>query len=125
MTHLYGIPIDSNLTLVEYLAKVPGIGIKLSLQVCKWLGLSKKTRWSQLSLNQRNSLKTFLSGTQVEAFSGSKFFGSEYRREATKRKKAIIALGTFRGIRLRQGLPVRGQKTRSNAKTSKKQKNYG
>jgi small subunit ribosomal protein S13 len=50
--------------------------------------------------------------------------GTDLRRKRKADKEKLIKLGTIRGIRLRQGLPVRGQNTHSNARTARKKLNY-
>jgi len=46
--------------------------------------------------------------------------GTDLRRKAKVNKEALMSLGSYRGIRLRQGLPVRGQSTHSNGRTARK-----
>ena len=93
--------------------KIYGIGLNNSLLLCKKLGLSKNIKIKDLSREQINKLlKT------VELL--NLIVGSDLKKNKLIISKKLIAIKTYRGLRSYQGLPVRGQRTHTNAKTSKR-----
>jgi small subunit ribosomal protein S13 len=73
-------------------------------------GIKPSAKVSELSEDQLDSLRNEISKMTVEG---------DLRREVSMNIKRLMDLGTYRGIRHRRGLPVRGQRTKTNARTRK------
>lgn len=116
MTRLFGILMEENKELQLCLSDIPGVSKKKSLEACKALGLFHKTPWKKISDKQRRSLQNWFTSHVVP----NQILGTDLRRKAKVNKEALMSLGSYRGIRLRQGLPVRGQSTHSNGRTARK-----
>lgn len=80
-----------------------GIGSFLSQQICDQLGCSKFTRVEQLTQPQIDKLIRIINQYYI--------IGSDLKRLITNDVKRLIKIGSYRGIRHSQGLPVRGQRT--------------
>lgn len=118
MTHLFGIPMDEKKVLGAALCSIPGIGKNTVTRLSKELGLNLRSSWGKLTLEQKESVYAWLKEVIGAQEGGA--LGTEYKRERALRKSFLISLGSHRGIRLRQGLPVRGQNTHTNARTARK-----
>ncbi len=91
------------------LSSISGMGTMSSKQICDDLGVSTSLKVCQLSLSQIDMLnQTILQNYSI---------GVDLQGEVRKRKERLIAVSSYRGIRHSQGLPVRGQRTRGNART--------
>ena len=88
-----------------------GVGDRFSNKICKDLSISKSTRVNQLSDDQILKIREYIDKNfTVEG---------DLRRENSLSIKRLIDLATYRGSRHRKKLPVRGQRTRCNARTRK------
>jgi small subunit ribosomal protein S13 len=92
------------------LTAIFGIGRARARMICAAAGVSHAAKVKDLSDNQMDKLREQVSKVTVEG---------ELRREVSMNIKRLIDLGTWRGKRHRLGLPVRGQRTRTNARTRK------
>jgi small subunit ribosomal protein S13 len=113
MTHMFGVIMNPKKQLWICLSNIPGVGKKTAKDACQYLGLAPSVRWKDVTENQVRTLSNWLDGLK-------KPLAMDYRKMRKTRKEWLIALGSYRGIRLRQGLPVRGQNTHSNAQTPRK-----
>lgn len=120
MTRLFGILIEENKELQLCLSDIPGVSKKVALTTCKDLGLFYRAPWKKITDKQRRNIQNWF----IKNVIPYKSLGTDLRRKRKADKEKLIKLGTIRGIRLRQGLPVRGQNTHSNAKTARKKLNY-
>jgi small subunit ribosomal protein S13 len=101
-----------NKRLVIALTYIHGIGLTTSKHICASLGLSEDTRIPDITEEQLASIREFIvKNYTVEG---------DRRKEVVDSIKSLISKGTYRGSRHRKGLPVRGQNTKTNAKTRKK-----
>jgi small subunit ribosomal protein S13 len=98
--------INPNLTVLEYLTKAKALGPVLAASVCDKWGVSYKTLIKDLSEEKLELLEKHPHGSQQQ------------RQQINIAR--LISIGCHRGLRLKQGLPARGQRTRSNAKTAKR-----
>ena len=105
---------DDSQTIYKNLLRIHNLGKKTAMQAAKGVGISPSILWVNVTEPQKRALYNWL-----EKYNG-RALGSESKTQRRARKEFIIKLGSVRGIRLRQGLPVRGQNTQSNAKTAKK-----
>ncbi len=111
MSRVIGIDIPDNKRLEISLTYIYGIGRKLSNQIIEKLGLNKNMRTRELNEDQIAKLNAILqSEYTVEG---------DLRRQVQNNIKRLIGIHCYRGQRHRLGLPVRGQRTRTNARTRK------
>jgi small subunit ribosomal protein S13 len=96
------------------LTKIFGIGLNKANQICDKLGLSDTYKVNQLTKNQIDQI--------IKIFNQSYLIDSELLRIIQNDVKRLIHIGCFRGLRHNEGLPLRGQRTHTNAKTSRKHK---
>ena len=97
---------------VEYgLTYIYGIGLKTSQKMLAEVGINPDTRVKDLSETDISKLRDYIEhNLKVEG---------DLRREVALNIKRLMEIGCYRGIRHRRGLPVRGQKTKTNARTRK------
>jgi small subunit ribosomal protein S13 len=110
MARIAGVNIPDNKHVVISLRYVYGIGPTVAKNLCARTGVSPTAKVSELSEDQLDSLRNEISKLTVEG---------DLRREVSMNIKRLMDLGTYRGIRHRRGLPVRGQRTKTNARTRK------
>ncbi|WMY95872.1 MAG: 30S ribosomal protein S13 [Arsenophonus sp.] len=110
MTRIAGINIPDHKHTVIALTSIYGIGINRARLICIKTGIAEYLKVSKLSEEQVNKLREEVAKYIVEG---------DLRREVTLSIKRLIDLGCYRGLRHRRGLPVRGQRTKTNARTRK------
>jgi small subunit ribosomal protein S13 len=110
MARIAGVNIPDNKHVVVSLRYVYGIGPTVARNLCQVTGISPAAKVSDLSEDQLDSLRNEIGKMTVEG---------DLRREVSMNIKRLMDLGTYRGIRHRKGLPVRGQRTKTNARTRK------
>jgi small subunit ribosomal protein S13 len=110
MARIAGVNIPDNKHLNVALTQIYGVGRQRSLDICQAVGLKPQTRVRDLSENELDKLRTAIGEYTLEG---------DLRREVSMNIKRLMDLGCYRGIRHRKGLPVRGQRTRTNARTRK------
>lgn len=111
MPRVIGIDIPDNKRLEISLTYIYGIGRKLSNELIDMLGMDRNMRANRLTEDQIAQLNTTLQ---------SKFIvEGDLRRQVQNNIKRLISIHSYRGMRHRLGLPVRGQRTRTNARTRK------
>ena len=110
MARIAGINIPVNKHIWVGLTHVYGIGRSRALATCKAANIDPSTRVRDLTEPEVNALRAQVSRYMVEG---------DLRRENAMSLKRLMDLGAYRGIRHRKGLPARGQRTRTNARTRK------
>ena len=111
MARIAGVNIPQNKIVQVGLTYSYGIGDKFSKQICKDLDISKSTRVNQLSDDQILKIREYIDKNfSVEG---------DLRRDTSISIKRLIDLACYRGFRHKKKLPVRGQRTRCNARTRK------
>jgi small subunit ribosomal protein S13 len=111
MARIAGVDIPREKRLEISLTYIFGIGRSTSKVVCQQTGLSPDTRVRDLTEDEVAKLRTFIDANlKIEG---------DLRREISGHIKRKIEIGTYQGIRHRRGLPVHGQRTRTNARTRK------
>jgi small subunit ribosomal protein S13 len=111
MPRVIGIDIPDNKRLEVSLTYIYGVGRKLSNQIIDKLGLNKDMRAKQLNEDDIARLNAILQSEYVVE--------GDLRRQVQNNIKRLVGIHCYRGIRHRLGLPVRGQRTRTNARTRK------
>jgi small subunit ribosomal protein S13 len=110
MARIAGINIPPNKHAVIGLTHIYGIGLTRSKTICGAAGIATDQKISGLTEEQLETLRTEVGKFSVEG---------DLRREVSMSIKRLMDLGCYRGIRHRRGLPLRGQRTRTNARTRK------
>jgi small subunit ribosomal protein S13 len=101
-----------NKRLVIALTYIHGIGSSIAQKICATLQINENIRVPDLTEDQIASIRDFIAKNYT--------IEGDRRKEVVDSIKSLIAKGTYRGSRHRKGLPVRGQNTKTNAKTRKK-----
>lgn len=110
MARIAGVDIPRDKRVVVSLTYVFGIGKSKANTILKEAGVSENTRVRDLTEDELTKIREVVDGVKVEG---------DLRREVSLNIKRLIEIGSYRGIRHRRGLPVRGQKTKNNARTRK------
>ena len=111
MARIAGINLPTNKRVLIALTYIHGIGKVTSKNICDAAGVNVSTRVNQLSEQEVASIRQQIDGNVVVE--------GDLRREKTINIKRLMDLGCYRGLRHRRGLPVRGQRTHTNARTRK------
>jgi small subunit ribosomal protein S13 len=110
MARIAGVNIPDNKHTVIALQAIFGIGATRSVNICNVTGIDPATKIRELSEDQLEAIRAQVDGLTTEG---------DLRREISMNIKRLMDLGTNRGIRHRRGLPLRGQRTKTNARTRK------
>ncbi len=110
MARIAGINIPMNKHVWVGLTHIYGVGRARALAACRNAGVRPETRVKDLTEPEVNAIRSQIAKWPVEG---------DLRREVSMNIKRLMDLGTYRGLRHRRGLPVRGQRTRTNARTRK------
>ena len=110
MARIAGINIPMNKHVCIGLTHIFGVGRSRARQICELAGVDPTTKVKDLTETEVNGLRGQIAKGMVEG---------DLRREVSMNIKRLMDLGTNRGLRHRKGLPVRGQRTRTNARTRK------
>ena len=111
MARISGVNIPTNKKVSVGLTYIHGIGDKSALDICEKAGIDKDKRVNELLETEVIQIREIIEGNyKVEG---------ELRREVSTNIKRLMDLGNYRGLRHRRGLPVRGQRTHTNARTRK------
>jgi len=110
VARIAGINIPLNKHIVIALTDIYGIGQSRAQQICSAAGVAPAMQVKDLAEPEVAKLRTAVANFIVEG---------DLRREISMNIKRLMDLGCYRGIRHRRGLPLRGQRTRTNARTRK------
>ena len=110
MARIAGINIPLQKHVVIALRAIYGIGHTRSVQICAAASVAPGTKVKDLTEPEVETLRAAVAKFTVEG---------DLRREVSMNIKRLMDLGAYRGIRHRRGLPLRGQRTRTNARTRK------
>lgn len=110
MARVAGVNIPDQKHAVIALTAIYGIGNTRALKICSATGVRPDAKIRELSEDQIEKIRAEVGRYMVEG---------DLRREVAMSIKRLMDLGTYRGLRHRRGLPVRGQRTRTNARTRK------
>jgi small subunit ribosomal protein S13 len=110
MARIAGVNIPNHQHAEIALQAIYGIGRTRAQMICVAAGVNKSAKIKDLSDTEMDKLREHISKITVEG---------DLRREFTMSIKRLMDLGCYRGVRHRKGLPVRGQRTRTNARTRK------
>ncbi len=111
MARISGVDIPREKRLEISLTYIFGIGRSISKQICVEVGLDPDTRVRNLTDDEVNRIRVYVDqNVKVEG---------DLRREVSQDIKRKMEIGCYQGLRHRRGLPVRGQRTHTNARTRK------
>jgi len=110
MARIAGINVPDHKHAEIALTAIYGVGKPTAINICKEVGIERTIKIKELSEEQLNVIREVISKIVVEG---------DLRREVSMNIKRLMDLGCYRGIRHRRGLPLRGQRTRTNARTRK------
>jgi small subunit ribosomal protein S13 len=110
MARIAGINIPNQKHVDIALTSIYGIGRQRARDICAGAGIPADTKVKDLTDAQVDKLRIEVGKFPVEG---------DLRRQVSMSIKRLMDLGTYRGMRHRRGLPVRGQRTRTNARTRK------
>ena len=111
MARISGVNIPTNKKVSGGLTYIHGIGQKSAIDICDKAGVEKDKRVNDLMETEVIKIREIIdSSYRVEG---------ELRRDISTNIKRLMDLGNYRGLRHRRGLPVRGQRTHTNARTRK------
>jgi small subunit ribosomal protein S13 len=111
MARISGVDIPREKRLEISLTYIFGVGRSSSQEICDNVGISRDTRVRDLTDEEVAQLRAYVDqNLKVEG---------DLRREIAANIKRKVEIGTYEGLRHRRGLPVRGQRTRTNARTRK------
>ena len=111
MARIAGVNLPNQKRLEVGLTYIYGIGPSTARRICAALGLSQDTKVRDLTDEEVTKLRNYIDeNLEVEG---------DLRRERSQAIKRLSEIGAYRGIRHRRGLPVNGQRTKTNARTRK------
>ena len=111
MARIAGVNLPNQKRLEVGLTYIFGIGRSTALKICRELDLSADTKVRDLTDEEVTKLRNYIDqNLEVEG---------DLRRDRTQAIKRLMEIGCYRGQRHRRGLPVRGQRTKTNARTRK------
>ena len=110
MARIAGVNVPDRKHAVIALTSIYGIGRTRSAQILETAGIAAETKIEALSEEQLDSVRNLIGELSVEG---------DLRRETSMNIKRLMDMGCYRGIRHRRGLPLRGQRTKTNARTRK------
>jgi len=110
MARIAGVNIPDNKHLNIALTYVYGIGRTRSHDICDATGIKAGTKVRELTEDELDKIRSEITKYELEG---------DLRREVSMNIKRLLDLGCYRGIRHRRGLPLRGQRTKTNARTRK------
>ena len=111
MARIAGVNIPTQKRVIIALQYIHGIGPRFAKQVCQKAGIPEERRVSQLTDAEVSQIRETIDRDYVVE--------GDLRREVAMNIKRLMDLGCYRGLRHRRGLPVRGQRTHTNARTRK------
>ncbi len=115
MVRIAGINIPDNKNVLYGLKFIYGIGKSRAKYICDIININYFYKLGDLNSNQLNLIRDKISSFLIEG---------DLRREVMLNIKRLIDLNSYRGLRHRKHLPVRGQRTRTNAKTCRKLRSF-
>ncbi len=110
MARIAGVDIPNDKRVVVSLTYIYGIGLPTAQKVLKECGISEDVRVKDLTDDEFNKIRQALDSYKLEG---------DLRRETQLNIKRLMEIACYRGMRHRKGLPVRGQRTKTNARTRK------
>nr|YP_009115274.1 ribosomal protein S13 [Berkeleya fennica]AJA05795.1 ribosomal protein S13 [Berkeleya fennica] len=115
MIYLFESELVEDKSLFFALIQIYGVGKANSLLICKKLGFSKNLKTKNLSKEQINRLINLIDSLDLD-------LASELKKLKLLSAKKLLFIKSYKGLRKNQGLPIRGQRTHTNARTARKRR---
>ncbi len=112
MARIAGVDLPNNKRVDIALTSIYGIGRRMALLITEKAGLDLAKKAGDLNSEEVNAIRKVIDGEGI-------LVEGDLRREVSLNIKRLIDLGNYRGLRHRKGLPVRGQRTKTNSRTRK------
>lgn len=112
MARIAGVNIPTNKRVVIALRYIHGIGPMIAKQICDAIGIAPERRVQDLTDAEIVKIREMITSNDI-------LVEGDLRREVSMNIKRLMDMGNYRGLRHRRGLPVRGQRTHTNARTRK------
>lgn len=109
MPFIIGTPTPDNRILVQSVSHIYGIGLSESRMLCKKVGFGEDSRGIHMTHEKSKLLENLVDSSDL-------LVGADLRRLHNDKIRRLYAIMTYRGLRHKKGLPVRGQRTHTNAK---------
>lgn len=113
MIRIAGVMMPQNKHIYIALQSIYGVGKSIALDICKQANVPTSTKVSNIDNDILINIQNIVNSHKIEG---------ELRREVSMNIKRLVDIKSYRGKRHRSGLPCRGQRTKTNAKTRKKNK---
>ena len=111
MARIAGVDLPKEKRVEIGLTYIYGIGLSTSQKILATTGINPDTRVKDLTEDEVNEIRNYVNKNLIVE--------GDLRRDVALNIKRLVEIGCYRGIRHRKGLPVRGQKTKTNARTRK------
>ena len=111
MARIAGINLPTGKRVPVALTYIHGLGVNTAIKICNELKIPLLKKLNELDDIQLSSIRDYIDSNLMEE--------GDLRREKSMNIKRLMDLGCYRGLRHRRGLPVRGQRTHTNARTRK------
>lgn len=111
MARLVGVDLPRDKRIEVALTYIYGIGLTTSKKILAETGINPDTRTNDLTEEELGKLRDYIQANLTTE--------GDLRREVSQNVKRLMEIGCYRGLRHRKGLPVRGQRTHTNARTRK------
>ena len=115
MARIAGIDIPKEKKIAYSLRYVHGIGLTTALKICELAKIDPNMRVGDLNTNEEDAIRKVIVDLQL-------LIEGELRTENIKNVKRLQDIGSYRGLRHRKSLPVRGQRTKTNSRTKRGRK---
>ena len=112
MARISGVDLPREKRVEIGLTYIYGIGRTTATKICKEANINPDTRVKDLTEDEVNAIRAYIDPAHI-------MIEGDLRRERTQNVKRLMDIGCNRGLRHRKGLPVRGQRTHTNARTRK------
>jgi small subunit ribosomal protein S13 len=113
-TSFLNTPVSTGLTTFRVLVSLKGIGPSTADRICKALGVLPSTPFVKITQGQRKHIENWIYEQN------DILFESSLKRKLMRDVRKLVQIKNYRGLRLQRGLPVRGQRTKTNAKTARR-----
>ena len=117
MLYVLETKLPENKSVVFALTKVYGIGEKTAYSICKKLGFSINLKTKDLTQEQVEEIIQLVDSSNLT-------LNNELKKLRSLNLKTLVSIKSYRGLRRVRGLPVRGQRTHTNAKSSRKNRRF-
>ena len=115
MARIAGVDIPKEKKIAYSLRYVHGIGLTTALKICELADIDPNARVGDLSTKEEDAIRKIIVDLQL-------LIEGELRTENIKNVKRLQDIGSYRGLRHRKSLPVRGQRTKTNSRTKRGKK---